>query len=55
MVMSITKLTGRVNLTKYVFWLGPVVPTWKEKQVKMYSKYCFKYITALKRILIGIK
>jgi hypothetical protein len=37
--MSTTKLTGRKNLTKYVVWLGPVEPTDKENQVKMYKKY----------------
>jgi hypothetical protein len=35
--MSTTKLTGRENLTKYAFWLGPVGPTDKENQVKMYK------------------
>jgi hypothetical protein len=43
--MSRTKLTGRENLTKYAFWLGPGGPTDKENQVKMYKKYCFRYIT----------
>jgi hypothetical protein len=37
--MTTTKLTGRENLTKYAFWLGPVGPVNKEKQVKMYKKY----------------
>jgi hypothetical protein len=41
--MSTTKLTGRENLTKYAFWLGPIRPTDKENQVKMYNKYCFSY------------
>ncbi len=27
------------NLTKNAFWLGPVGPTDKENQVKMYEKY----------------
>ncbi len=37
--MSAKKLTGRENLTKYAFWLGPVAvgPTDKENQVKMYK------------------
>jgi hypothetical protein len=35
--MSTTKLTGRENLTKYVFWLSPVGPADKDNQVKMYS------------------
>jgi hypothetical protein len=35
--MSTTKLTGMENLTKYAFWLGPVGPTDKENQVKMYK------------------
>jgi hypothetical protein len=29
------------NLTKYAFWLGPVGPTDKENQVKMYKKVLF--------------
>jgi hypothetical protein len=36
--MSKKKLTGRENLTKYAFWLGPGGPTDKENQVKMYKK-----------------
>ncbi len=32
---SKTKLSGRENLTKYAFFLGPVGPTDKENQVKM--------------------
>jgi hypothetical protein len=36
--MSTTKLTGRENLTKYAFWLGPVGPTDKDNQVKVYKK-----------------
>jgi hypothetical protein len=43
--MSIIKLKGRENLTKYTFWLGPGGPTDKENQVKMYKKYYFGYIT----------
>jgi hypothetical protein len=43
------KITGKENLTKYVFWLGPGGPTDKENQVKMYKNYCFRYITFLKR------
>ncbi len=46
--MSTTKLTGRENLTKYAFCVGPVGPTDKENQVKMYKKICFRYITSLK-------
>jgi hypothetical protein len=36
--MSTPKLTGRENLNKYAYWLGPVGPTDKENQVKMYKK-----------------
>jgi hypothetical protein len=39
--MSTSKLTRRENLTKYAFWLGPVGPTEKENEVKMYKKYYF--------------
>jgi hypothetical protein len=39
--MSKTKLTGRENLTKCAFCLGPVGPTDKGNQVKMYKKYFF--------------
>ncbi len=39
--MSTTKRIERENLTKYAFWLGPVGPTDKEDQVKMYKKQCF--------------
>jgi hypothetical protein len=39
--MSTTKLTGRENLTMHAFCVGPVGPTDKENQVKM-------YITSLK-------
>jgi hypothetical protein len=46
--MSKTKLTGRENLTKYAFCLGPVGPTDKENQVKLYKKYCFRFIPSLK-------
>jgi hypothetical protein len=48
-IMSTTKLTGRENLTKYAFWLGPSGPTDKENQVKMYKKYCLRYNIFLKR------
>jgi hypothetical protein len=34
--MSTIKLTGKENLTKYAFWLGPGRPTDKENQVKMF-------------------
>jgi hypothetical protein len=44
-----TKLTGGENLTKITFCVGPVGPTDKENQIKMYIKYCFRYITSLKR------
>ncbi len=50
--MSTEKLTGRENLTKSAFWLGPGGPTDKENLVKMYKKYCFRYISSLKRIRI---
>jgi hypothetical protein len=59
--MSTTKLTGRENLAKYryAFWLGPVGPTDKENQVKMFKKYCFRYIIFFEmagiRIWIRIK
>jgi hypothetical protein len=43
------KLTGRENLTKNTFCVGPVGPTDKENQVKMYKKYCFWYISSMKR------
>jgi hypothetical protein len=36
--MRTTKLTGRENLTKYAFWLGPFGCTDKKNQVKMYKK-----------------
>jgi hypothetical protein len=45
--MSTTKLTGRENLTKNGFILGPDGPTDRENQVKMCKKYCFSYITSL--------
>ncbi len=38
--MSTTKLTGRENLTKNTFCVGPVGPTDKENQVKMSIKKC---------------
>jgi hypothetical protein len=47
--MSTTTLTGRGNLTKYAFWLGAVGLTEKENQVKMYKKYCFRFIASLKK------
>jgi hypothetical protein len=37
--MSTTKLTGRENVTKNTFCVGPVGPSDKENQVKMYKKY----------------
>jgi hypothetical protein len=43
--MSTTKLTGRFN--KVCFWLGPVGPTDKENQVKMYKKVLFLGTLAL--------
>jgi hypothetical protein len=43
---STTKLTGRENLTKNTFCVGPVGPNEKENQVKMYKKYCLRYITS---------
>jgi hypothetical protein len=36
--MSTKNLTGRENLTKNIFSVGPVGPTDKENQVKMYKK-----------------
>jgi hypothetical protein len=39
--MSTTKLTGRENLIKNIFCVGPLGPTVKEYQVKMYKKYHF--------------
>jgi hypothetical protein len=43
------KLKGRENLTKNTFCVDPVGPTYKESQVKVCKKYCFRYITSLKR------
>jgi hypothetical protein len=43
-----TKLTETENLTKNTFCVGPIGPTDNENQVKMYKKYCFRYITSLK-------
>jgi hypothetical protein len=41
--MSTIKLTGRENLTKNTtFCVGPVGPTDKENQVKIYKKYRFR-------------
>jgi hypothetical protein len=37
------------NLTKNTFCMGPVRPTDKENQVKVYKKYCFRYIIPVKR------
>ncbi len=48
-----TKITRRENLTKYTFCVGPVGPTDKENQAKIYKKYCFRYITSLKRPISG--
>ncbi len=41
----------RENLKKEygTFCVGPVGPTDKEIQVKVCKKYCFRYITSLKR------
>ncbi len=36
-LMSTTKLTGRENVTKYTFWLGPGGPTGKEIKLR-YTK-----------------
>jgi hypothetical protein len=44
-----TKLNGKENLTKKTFCVGPVGPTDKENQVKLYEKYCFRHITSLNR------
>jgi hypothetical protein len=43
-----TKLTGRENLTKNTFCVGPVGTTDKENQAKIYKKYLFRYISSLK-------
>ncbi len=37
--MRTTKLTGRENLRKNTFFVGPVGPSDEENQVKMYKKY----------------
>jgi hypothetical protein len=52
-----TKLTGRENLSKQTFCVGPVGPNDKENQVKMYKKYCFlvHYLFETVRIRIRIK
>jgi hypothetical protein len=42
--MNTTKSTGRENLTKYAFWLGPVEPMDKENQVKMYKKILSNWV-----------
>jgi hypothetical protein len=50
--MSITNLTGRENLTKNAFLLGPGRPTDYENQVKMYrtkSTVLGTHITSLKQ------
>jgi hypothetical protein len=39
--MSTTKLTGRENLTRNTFRVGPVGPSDKESQEKMYKKKSF--------------
>jgi hypothetical protein len=46
-----TKLTGRENLTKYAFWLGPIGPVTGKIKLRCLKKssYCFRYITSLKR------
>jgi hypothetical protein len=38
--MAQKKLKGRDNLTKNSFCVGPVGPTDKKNQVKVYKKYC---------------
>jgi hypothetical protein len=43
------KLTGRENLTKNTCCVAHVGPIDKENQVKMYKKYCFRYISSLKQ------
>ncbi len=44
------KINWKGKFNKVVcLWLGPVGPTDKENQVEMLEKYCFKYITSLKR------
>jgi hypothetical protein len=37
--VSTTKLTGRENLTKNTFYVGPAGPIDMENQVKMYILY----------------
>ncbi len=46
---GITELTGRENLTKNTFCVGPVGPTDKENQLKVFKSTFFRYITSLKR------
>ncbi len=52
-----TKLIGRENSTENTFCVGPVGPTEKENQVKMYKKYCsrYHYLFETARIRIRIK
>jgi hypothetical protein len=33
----------------YAFDFCPVGPTYKKKKAKMFKKYCFRYVTFLKR------
>jgi hypothetical protein len=41
------------NLAKNTFCVGPVGPTDKENQVKMYKTYCFRYITLFEMVRVG--
>jgi hypothetical protein len=53
--MSTTKLTGRENLAKNTFCEGPVGPTDKENQLKMYKKYHFRVHYLFKTVRIQIR
>ncbi len=52
--MSTAKWFGRENWTKNTFCVGPVEPTDKENEVKMYKKYCFRYVHYLFKT-VGIR
>ncbi len=54
--MSITKLTGGENVTKYAYWLGPVGPTDKKNQAEM-QKVLFQvhYLFETTRVWIRIR
>jgi hypothetical protein len=40
---------GKFNKVPYAFWLGPGGPADMENQVKKCKKYCFMYVSSLKR------